>query len=59
MKNITVYIEYSAGMSHSGWMGTEATITKEVSDEVASTLQDLINADKPDEHRSRRGATAR
>ena len=58
MKTITVYIEYSAGMSHSGWMGTEATITKEVSDEVAATLQELIDADEPDEYRSERGATA-
>ena len=56
MKTITVYIEYSAGMSHSGWMGTEETITKEVSDEVAATLQDLIDADQPDDYR-RRGAT--
>ena len=58
MKTITVYIEYSAGMSHSGWMGTETTITKEVSDEVAAILQDLIDADEPDEYRSERGATA-
>ena len=58
MKTITVYIEYSAGMSHSGWMGTEETITKEVSDEVAATLQALIDADEPDEYRSERGATA-
>lgn len=57
MKTITVYVEYSAGMSHSGWMGTEATITKEVSDEVAVMLQDLIAADKPNDYR-RRGATA-
>ena len=49
MKRITVYIEYSAGMSQSGWMGTEATITKEVSDEVAVMLQDLIDAAEPDE----------
>ena len=58
MKTITIYVEYSAGMSHSGWMGTEATITKEVSDEVAATLQELIDADEPDEYRSERGATA-
>ena len=58
MKTITVYIEYSAGMSHSGWMGTEETITREVSDEVAATLQALIDADEPDEYRSKRGATA-
>lgn len=58
MKTITVNIEYSAGMSHSGWMGTEETITREVSDEVAATLQALIDADEPDEYRSERGATA-
>lgn len=58
MKTITVNIEYSAGMSHSGWMGTEETITKEVSDEVAATLQDLIDAAEPDEYRSHCGATA-
>lgn len=58
MKTITVNIEYSAGMSHSGWMGTEETITKEVSDEVAATLQNLIDTDEPDEYRSERGATA-
>ena len=33
-------------------MGTEETITKEVSDEVAATLQDLIDAAEPDEYRS-------
>ena len=58
MKQITVYIEYSAGMSHSGWMGTEQTITKEVSDEIAATLQDLIDAAEPDEYHSQNGATA-
>lgn len=39
-------------------MGTEETITKEVSDEVAATLQDLIDAAEPDEYRSHCGATA-
>ena len=58
MKHITVYIEYSAGLSHSGWMGTEQTIEKDVSDEVAATLQELIDAAEPDEYHSHTGATA-
>ena len=49
MKHITVYIEAFFGYSHTGSHSANQTFEIEVSDEVAASLQVLMDAAEPDE----------